>query len=248
MHNVPSRHMHKLSLNLQGNVNLKITRLQLLKSCIPLSSGSINPMHDSIGFDRAYTLYSNPSSEQRSPSLQQPRPPLRERSAKVTLPFLAHGDDLLSSQSNSFIKSDLEKCHTFVKLQAFAGDCVQPISGIANFRISAEHNYTKAVKYYFLLLLSHLESASIMRRTVSTNLGPVSQEVNTFRVYFGSHKSRAFLKMTAIHFKSSNLTINPFLSRLKHVTRPHFNMSFLIGSVGSYYNVPRDWLRKQLID
>ena len=63
------------------------------------------------------------------------------------------------------------------KLQAFAGACVQPISGIANFRISAEHNYIKVLKD--LLLLSQVDNASIMR--VSTNLGPVSREVNTSR-------------------------------------------------------------------
>ena len=55
-------------------MNKKITRLQLLKRWIPLSSGSINIMHDSIGVVRAYTLYSDPSSEKRCPSLQQPRP------------------------------------------------------------------------------------------------------------------------------------------------------------------------------
>ena len=40
-------------------------------------------MHDSIGFDMAYTLYSDPSSEKRSPSLQQPRLAWRGRSIKV---------------------------------------------------------------------------------------------------------------------------------------------------------------------
>jgi len=93
--------------------------------------------------------------------------------------------------------------------------------------------------------LSHLKNASIMRRTVSTNLGPVSREVNPFRVYFGCHKSRPIFKMTTFHFKSSKCVINPLFSRLKHVIRPHFKMSFLIGSAGSYNNVPRDWLRKQ---
>jgi len=80
--------MHKLALYLQGNINLKITSLQLLKRWIPLSSGSINVMYDSIGFDRAYTLYSDQSSEKRCPSLQQPRPALSERSIKVTLPVV----------------------------------------------------------------------------------------------------------------------------------------------------------------
>ena len=100
-----------------------------------------------------------------------------------------------------------------------------------NFRISAEHNYMKVLNYCDLLLLSYLENASIMRREVSTNLGPVSREVNTFRAYYGCHKSRPIFKMTTFHFKSSNFTINPFFSHLKHVARPHFRMSFLIGSL-----------------
>ena len=69
-------------------MNLKISRLQLLKRWIALSSGEIKIMHDSIGFDRAYTLFSDPSSEKHCPSLQQPRPALRERSIKVTLPVV----------------------------------------------------------------------------------------------------------------------------------------------------------------
>ena len=61
----------------------------------------------------------------------------------------------------------------------------------------------------------------------------------------GCHKSCPIFKVTTFHFKSSNFKISPLFSRLKHVTRPHFKMSFLIGSVGSYHNVPSDWLRKQ---
>ena len=61
------RHMHKLALNLQGNNHAPI-----VEKMVPLSSGSINVMDDSIDFDRAYTLSSDPSSEKRSPSLKQP--------------------------------------------------------------------------------------------------------------------------------------------------------------------------------
>jgi len=140
----------------------------------------------------------------------------------------------------------LEKCHTYIELQAFAGACVQLTSSIAKFRISAEHNYMEiVVKYYDLFILSHLENASIMRRKVATNLGPVSRELHTFRVYFGCHKSRPIFKMTTFRFKSSKFTINPLFSHSKHLTRSHFGMSYLIGPVCSYYKVPRDWLRKQ---
>ena len=43
----------------------------------------------------------------------------------------------------------------------------------------------------------------LSRRTVSTNLGPVSRELNTFGAYFGCHKCRPIFKMTIFHFKSS---------------------------------------------
>ena len=64
-------------------------------------------------------------------------------------------------------------------------------------------------------------------------------------ILFGCPKYRPIFKMTTFHFKSSNFTISPLFSHLKHVTRPHFTMSFSIGSAGSYYSVPRGWLRKQ---
>ena len=148
----------------------------MLKRWTPPSIGLTNIMHDSIGFDKAYTLYSDSSSEKRFPSLQQPRPPLRDRSTKVTLTVLAHGDDLLSSLSNSLIKERPENCHTNVKLQAFAGACVQLNSAIANFRISAEHNYIKIVKYYFCLAwkptLGPFLESSILFGSVSDATSP----------------------------------------------------------------------------
>jgi len=106
----------------------------------------------------------------------------------------------------------------------------------------------KVVKYYDLLLLSHLQNASITRRTVSTNLGPVSREVNTFRAYYGCHKSRPIFKMTTFHFKSSNFTINPLFSHLKHVARPHFRTSFLIGSLSRQLLQRPTWLALKTID
>ena len=75
--------------------------------------------------------------------------------------------------------------------------------------------------------------------------GPFLETSILFGAYYGCYKSCPIFKMTTFHFKSSKFTINPLFSRLKHVTRPHFKMSFLIGSAGSYNNVPRDWLRKQ---
>ena len=128
--------------------------------------------------------------------------------SKLRLQLFAHGDDFLSSLDNVLIKRDQKSTNdTYVELQAFAGACVQRTSRSANFWISAEYIYMKVVKYYDLLLLSRLESASIMRRTVSTNLGPVSREFNPFRVYSGCHKSRSIFKMTTFHFKSSKLIL-----------------------------------------
>ena len=205
-------------------------------------------MHDSIGFNRTYTLYSDPSSEKRCSSLQQPRLPLRERSIKVTLPVICWWwwpPVLVEYYSH---KKRSEKYHAYVKLKAFAGACVQRTCKLASFRISVKHNYMKVVKYYDLLLLSHLQNASITRRTVSTNLGPVSREVNTFRAYYGCHKSRPIFKMTTFHFKSSNFTINPLFSHLKHVARPHFRTSFLIGSLSRQLLQRPTWLALKTID
>ena len=156
--------------------------------------------------------------------------------------MFARGDDFLSALDNCLIKSDQKSTiHTLncKHLPAPASNEL-PVLQTSGFLLN-----TSTSKYYDLLLLSHLENASIMRRTVSTKLGPISREVNTFRVYFGCHKSRPIFKMTTFHFKSSNCTISPLFSRLKHVVRPHFKMSFLIRSGGSYHNVPSDWLRKQ---
>ena len=85
-------------------------------------------MHDSIGFDKAYTLYSDPSREKHCPSLQQPRPPLRKRSLKVTLPVVCSWWWPPVHVESFSHKKRSEKCHTYVKLQAFAGAYVQPIS------------------------------------------------------------------------------------------------------------------------
>lgn len=118
------RHMHKLALNLQGN-----NQAPTVEKMVPLSSGSINVMDDSIDFDRAYTLYSDPSSEKRSPSLKQPRSCLTERSIEVTLPVVSSWwwPPVLVEWFSHNKRS--EKCNTYVNLEAFAGASVQPISG-----------------------------------------------------------------------------------------------------------------------
>ena len=77
----------------------------------------------------------------------------------------------------------------------------------------------KVVKYFDLLLTSHLENISFTRRTVSTNLGPVSRELNPFRAYFGCHQSCHIFKMTTFHFKSSNFTVSPLFPHLKDVKK-----------------------------
>ena len=76
-----------------------------------------------------YCILIHPSSEQRCPSLEQPRPGLRERFMKEALPVVCGWwwpSVLVESFSH---KKRWEKYHAYVELQAFAGACVQQTSG-----------------------------------------------------------------------------------------------------------------------
>ena len=82
-----------------------------------------------------------------------------------------------------------------------------------------------------------------MRRTVSTNLGHVSREVNTSRGLLRMQPILPYIQNDHIQINSNRQILGPLFSHVKHVTRPHFRMSLLKWSVDSYYNVPRDWLK-----
>ena len=142
-------------------------------------------MHDSSGFDRAYTLYSGQSSEKHCPSLQQPRPGLRERSIKVTLPVVCSWwwpplEEQFSHKKRS------EKCHTYVKLEAFAGACVQPISGIANIRFLVKTTTLKSLSIKTCCFCLTWKVLQLCGKLCQLTWGPVSREVNTFRAYYGA--------------------------------------------------------------
>ena len=104
----------------------------------------------------------------------------------------------------------------------------------------------KVVKYFDLLLTSHLENISFTRRTVSTNLGPVSRELNPFRAYFGCHQSCHIFKMTTFHFKSSNFTVSPLFPHLKDVKEQTFQNELSDG-VNKSLLQRSTWLAKKTI-
>ena len=81
---------------------------------------------------------------------------------------------------------------------------------------------------------------------MSTNLGPVSREVNTFGAYYGCHKSCHIFKMTRFHFKSSNFTISPLFPHLKDVKKQIFQNEHSNGVSRPLLQRPT-WLAKKTI-